>query len=157
MAWTALAGELPAPLAKGGAAVSLMAILLAGNGTLPNPPVGDGGSPPEGLTPVRSGSWLPHQATAPPAHPAIEPAKATRPARVGPLPHGGGRFLQLVRKGRCGPSGGADGSCFLAPNVPLVRAHATPARGRGCSWPIHARHKPAPGQSCPSAGHGLPR
>src|SRR5512147_2746413 len=56
------------------------------------------------------------------AHPAIEPAKATRPARVGPLPHGGGRFLQLVRKGRCGPSGGADGSCFLAPNVPLVRA-----------------------------------
>src|SRR5512147_3057827 len=24
-------------------------ILLAGNGTLPNPPVGDGGSPPEGL------------------------------------------------------------------------------------------------------------
>jgi hypothetical protein len=26
------------------------------------------------------------------AHPAIEPAKATRPARVGPLPHGGGRF-----------------------------------------------------------------
>src|SRR5512147_175384 len=57
---------LPFGRTLGGAAVSLMAILLAGNGTLPNPPVGDGGSPPEGLTPVRSGSWLPHQATAPP-------------------------------------------------------------------------------------------